>query len=94
MNVRADQGPSASSSGTVSGTGSATHPRAHARAQASYAELNADLIAQARPLLLEFYRTQNKRPTHEERVALAKETGLTTDYINDWSVLQTLCLDV
>ena len=85
MDVQADQGPSASSSGTVSGTGTATYPRAHA--QATYAELNADLIAQARPLLLEFYHSQNKRPTHEERVTLANETGLTTDYINDWSVL-------
>ena len=35
-------------------------------------------------ILWRLYRTRNKRPMYEERVALAKETGLQTEIIRSW----------
>ena len=34
--------------------------------------------------LSQFYSTRSKRPTHEERVALPRETGVDTERINRW----------
>ena len=37
--------------------------------------------------LSRFYSTRSKRPTHEERVALSRETGVDTERINRWYVV-------
>ena len=37
--------------------------------------------------LSRFYSTRSKRPTHEERVVLSRETGVDTERINRWYVV-------
>ena len=46
--------------------------------------VNRSEARQPDEILWQFYRTRNKRPTYEERMALAKETGLQTEIIRTW----------
>ena len=46
--------------------------------------VNRSEARQPDEILWQFYRTRNKRPTYEERMALVEETGLQTEVIRTW----------
>ncbi|RPD53238.1 hypothetical protein L226DRAFT_576504 [Lentinus tigrinus ALCF2SS1-7] len=70
-----NQGSSSSAVGSTAVTPPNTSTSRTRRPPANHAQTE---------VLWEFYRTRSKKPTHEERLVLASETGLDPERINRW----------